>query len=415
MTEPVGETGPTPFVDSLGDRGVRRAEPRTSVAVAGAGCALAVLGVLVVAGDTGIDDATGDFNKVPGILLAALVVTAGYAVLANVSRGALATAGTVAASLGVPPLLFFLTFDDSSSPPYSTEGILIVSTVAWLGSYALGPARGRPFFLGAGLIGVWLTLLQLTEDVLSSPFDLLGSYVVIDDGSSGSFDPETGEIIPIDRLEGPSAPDPTTIGLLSMGLGVAFVLASRRLDRQGRHGAATPFAVAALPCLFVGVIALADDLEAAGTGLLMVALGLGLACHGASVWRRATTWIGAGVMASGAAVFLTDMTPDDNVTIGGLLLVAGGIGMVFAGHALSTAMQEPDEMTVSLGLPPVSRPPAVQRRQITTAPNEPAAGPWAPPAAPPPTPIPPPPGAPPAPIPPPPPADPPIPPPPPPA
>jgi hypothetical protein len=402
MTEPVRETGPTTFVDSLGDRGVRRAEPRSSIAVAGAGCALAVLGVLVVAGDTGIDDSSGAFNKVPGILLAALVVTAGYAVLANVSRGALATAGAVAASLGVPPLLFFLTFDDGSNPPYSTEGILIVSTVAWLGSYAVGPARGRPFFLGAGLIGLWLTLLQLTEDVFSSPFDLLGGYVILDDGSSGTFDPETGEIIPIDQFGSPSVPDPTTIGLLSLGLGLAFVLASRRLDQRGRHGTATPFTVAALPCLFLGVIALADDLEAAGTGLLMVALGLGLAYHGASVWRRATTWIGAGVMASGMAVFLIDMSPDDNVTIGGLLLVAGGIGMVFAAHALATALEEPDEMAVTGGLAPATPAPAVQKRQITAS-SEPGASPWAPPTTPPPAPIPPPPGAPPAPPPPPPP------------
>lgn len=362
MTEPVGDAGAASFLDTLGERTRRRAEPRTSIAIAGAGCALAILGVLVVAGDTGLDDSSGDFNKLPGILLSGLVVAAGFFVLAAARDGAVATGGTVAAALGVPPLMFFLTFDENSFPPYSTEGILIVSTLVWLGAYLVGPGRGRPFFLGAGLIGGWLTLLQLTEKVFDAPFSpfgwFFGTSTTSFDSTGELIDPTTGELIDPggefggDGFDsGPSfdVPDPATIGMLSLGLGVAFLVCGRLLDKKGRHGAATPFAFAALPCLTVGVIGLAPDLEAAGSGLLMVGIGLALAYLGATVWRRATTWIGGAVAAIGLAIFLGDMA-GDNATTGGMLFIAGGIGLVFAGHAIAVAISEPDEMAITYGV-----------------------------------------------------------------
>jgi hypothetical protein len=373
MTDTLGDGGKGSFLDGLGDRGRRRAEPRTSIAVAGAGCALAILGVLVISGDVGVDESNGEFNQLPGVVLSALVVVAGFFTLARTRSGALATAGAVAAAIGVPPLMFFITFDEGSFPPYSTEGILIVSTVVWLGAYALGPGRGRPFFLGAGLIGLWLTVLQVVENVFTAPFDAVGSWfgtAQYDDGYT-EFGPGTGD------FGSPDVPDAATIGMLSLALGIAFLVIGRWLDRNGRHGTATPFALAALPCLTVGVIGLAPDLEAAGSGLLMVLIGLGLAYHGASVWRRATTWIGGGVTALGLAIFLADMAGDD-ATVGGMLWLAGGIGMVFAGHALSTALREPDEMVVTVGTVVDPGP----MRQVVPPPPTPDPTQWAPPPPP---------------------------------
>lgn len=345
MNEPAVDPGPTSFLDSLGERGRQRAEPRTSIALAGAGCALGVLGVLVVAGDTGVSN-NDDFNRLPGLLLSALVVALGFFVLSQARRGALATAGAVAAALGVPAVMFFLTFDANNLPPYSTEGILIVSTGIWLATYAASPGRGRPFFLGAGLLGVWATILQITEKLFDAPFNAAESFFGTTGG--GTFDPDTGEFIESSGYLGSGsgfhAPDPATIGLLSLGLGLAFLLVGRWLDQQGRPGVGTPFALAALPALAVGIIGLAPDLEAAGTGVFMVAIGLALTYHGATVWRRATNWIGGATVAAGLALFLGDMAGDD-VTIGGMLFIAGGIAMVFAGHAVATATREPDELT----------------------------------------------------------------------
>ena len=199
MTEPQVDPGSS-FLDGLGDRSHRRAEPRTSISLAGAGCALGILGVLVLAGDTGLDDETGEFSQLPGILLSALVVALGYFVLTAAREGPIATAGTVAAVLGVPSFMFFVTFDENGLPPYNTEAILIVSAAVWLGSYVVGPAKSRPFFLGSGLIALWFTVLELVENVFDSPFE--GSSFFFGGGFTQEFeatgdviDPETGEII----------------------------------------------------------------------------------------------------------------------------------------------------------------------------------------------------------------------------
>lgn len=351
MTEPMGTPAKEPFLQSLGPRSQRRAEPRTSIALAGAGCALAVLGVLIVSGDTG---ASGDgFNQWPGAVFCAAVVVAGYVTMDRVRTGSVATGGAVAAFLGVPPLVFFLSFDKDGFPPYSTEAILVVSTLAWLASYCIGPGKGRPLFLGAGLIGLWFSLMQLTEEVFDLPYGLFGFLALF-----GTFEVSEGSSMgsglgddSFESLPGPFGgssfdfPDLTTLGLISLGLGILYLVACRRLDRSGHHGTATPFAFATIPTVTAGALLLGDDLEQAGMGLLLVAVGLALATHGSGVWRRGTTWVGGLLTSVGAAVFLIDMT--DDATIGGLLFLAAGIAIVFAGHAWANARDEPDEMEVT--------------------------------------------------------------------
>ena len=93
-------------------------------------------------------------------MLLLVVVVAGL-LLPPTVEGPLATAGAVAATFGVPPLLFFVTFDEGSFPPYSTDAILFLSTAAWAIGYLVGPARSRALFLGAAGIGLWTTLLQV--------------------------------------------------------------------------------------------------------------------------------------------------------------------------------------------------------------------------------------------------------------
>lgn len=327
------------------------------MSLAGAGCALGVLGVLVLAGDTGIDEETGDFSRLPGVLLSALVVALGYFVLTAVGRGPLATAGAVGAALGIPAFMFFVTFDENGFPPYNAEAILIVSTVAWLATYSAGPGKGRPFFLGSGLIGLWFTVLEITENVFDFPFDPGGFFAggfYVDDtfdssGTAGDFGPTGFEEPTFDP------PDPATVGLLSLALGVAFLLFGRGLDRRGHHGTATPFTFAAIPCLAAGVVGLVDDLEVAGSGVLLALIGLGLAYNGATIWRRATTWIGGAAMALGLALFLGDMA-GDSATTGGMLFIAGGIAMVFLGLLLASALGEPDELAVTTATPEAAPP-----------------------------------------------------------
>lgn len=348
MADPSAD--PTPaFIDSLGARARRRAEPRTSIVLAGAGCALAVLGVLIVAGDTG--SGGDDFNRFPGILLSALVIAAGVFALNQADRGAIATGGAVAAALGVPPLLFFLTVEAGNIPPYSTEAILFVSTIAWLVLYAVGPGRGRPVFLGLGLLGLWFSALQMIEKVFDAPylvfpffFGFTESAFTPDDSFSSGFEGDVSSDLGGD-FGGFHVPDVGNIGLISLLFGVGYLVLNRWLDRRGHHGTAQPFALATIPALVVGTLGMIDDLEQAGTGLLMLLIGAGLAYHGATTRRRGTAWIGGAMTALGAAVFLSEMA--DDPTILGMLFLTAGIGIVFAGHALGRALDEPDELTVT--------------------------------------------------------------------
>ena len=347
MTEPIGVARPS-LPERLGPRAARRAEPRASIAVAGAGCVLAVIGVLIVSGDTGVGD-SGELNRWPGVILSAAVVALGWFVLANVRTGAVATGGAVAAALGVPPLMFFLTFDQEGLPPYSTEAILGVSTAAWLGAHLWGPGRGRPFFLGAGLLGLWALVLEVTEGVFDAPWGLLG-------GGWVAYSPTTEDGMLIEEGMGDAsamtAPDLMTMGMLTLVLGVAYLVIARVLDGSGHHGTATPFAAATLPLLVTAPLLLADDLDTAGTGLLLAAIGAALALNAAASLRRLTTWAGGALVALGVAVFLTEMT--DDATVGGMLFLAAGIALVFAGHAYAAARNEPDEMAVTAVAVPVA-------------------------------------------------------------
>ena len=366
----MGAAPTSSFLDSLGARARRRAEPRLTIALAGAGCALAVIGVLVLAADAG--SSGGDsFNQHPGVALSALVVAAGIITMQQVRQGPLATAGAVATVLGIPPLLAFATFDENSFPPVSIQPILVISTLAWLGSYLVGPGRGRPIFLGAALFGLWASALEIIEGSYSATFAFLpfgffpfAFFGTLQDTST-SFE-SSGEFSEYDSgvnvvgdsgLGFPNQPNLTTIALLSIGFGVAYLVLSRRLDRTGHHGVALPFAVAGILPLLQGVVALGPELEVAGTALLTAAVGAGLAAHGSTTGRRATTWIGAVVTVVGIGVFIGDLT-DDVSTVGPLFALVG-LGLVVGAHLLAQAIDEPDEMVMTEGVRPLRRPPAI--------------------------------------------------------
>ena len=228
--------------------------------------------------------------------------------------------------------MFFLTVDVNDLPPYSTEAILYVSTLAWFACWAWGPSRGRPFYLGAALVGLWLSVLQAVEQVFDAPFGI-AAEVTTDIGDPDVFGTQQAAV---------DAPDPTTLGILSLLVGVGYLVVGRLLDRSGDHGAATPFTVATVPPLVTGVILLVEDLELAGTGVLTIVLGAALAFRGATVGRRFTTWVGCAAVALGAALFLGDLS--DDPTVLGMLFVAAGIALVAAGHAVAAVLDEPDEL-----------------------------------------------------------------------
>jgi hypothetical protein len=329
------------FLARLGAWAGRRAEPRLWISLAGAGCALAVAGVVIISGDAQVgDEGFSDGSRVPGIILCLVVAAAGYVLLHLFAESPAATAGVTAIALAVPPLFYFLTFDGDGVPPWSAEGILALSALVWLVSYVIGPARGRPLLLGAGLVAIVLLAFQFAEEPFSSGFET--TFV-----DESPFVPAGDEPIPgEEELAGQGdAPDPTTLGIISLVFGAAYLVAGRLLDRRGFAGTATPFVVASLAAIPAGIAFLGDDLEAAGAGAASIVAGLVVAWLGARSGRRASTVIGAGGVALGIVLVIADAMEESSPTsIGIALLIAGG-AVALGAQLLHVQTGESPQMT----------------------------------------------------------------------
>ncbi|MBL8777394.1 MAG: hypothetical protein JNK12_15740 [Acidimicrobiales bacterium] len=330
----------------------RRPEPRLAVALAAAGCLLAVIGVLVIATDPLVDSGDGDPNRIPGLLASLLLIAVGLALVAITRDGPLTTAGVVASALGIPPLLLFATFDVNDFPPFNVDVVLGVSALAWLALYLLPPGKGHAFYLGAGLFGLWLYALEAVEGLFSAPFDLFSAFAF---GFSPQFQPVPApddfdssdpftQFPSEDPFRGFDAPDPTTLAAITLFLAVAFLAAAFLLDRRGRVGMATPFTLAGIVLAPVGLLFLADDLGTLGTGLAFTALGLAFATGGAWVGRRWTTWFGGVLVVQGLATVGSELVGDDaSATTVGLVLMALGLVAVAGGWVVTGLLGEPYE------------------------------------------------------------------------
>jgi len=335
--------------------------PRLGVVVAGAGALIAVSGAQGLGGDNLVND-DGDVQRLPGLALSLLVIAGGLVLLARARTAPLRTAGAIATALGIPTLLFFLTFDVEDFPPFSVDAVLLVSVIAWLALYAVGPAMGRLLFLVLALFGAWVFVMDQVEPVFSNPlgFTPFGSFESESSFESDSdfgeeeltFDEDGNLVFPEEDFETPSfepdmgfdAPDPTNVGLVSLVFGGAYSFLSFVLTRRGFAGTGTGFAAAGVPALAAGVALLAGDLEEVGTGLLLLALGLAIAAVGAATGRRFTAWAGGAGIVFGVGVLIDVAVGDDAspTSISAVALVVGAAVVAF-GHALFVGLDEPAE------------------------------------------------------------------------
>ena len=359
------------MLERLGSWAARRPEPRLWISVAGAGCLMAVTGLLAIAGDAQVDDSGDVGSSTPGILIFLLVVVAGYLLMHFVRETPAATAGVTAVVLGLPPLAYFLTFDENSNPPLSIEAVLGLPALVWLVSYLVGPGRGRPLLLAAGLIFGWLFALQVLEDpvgrgsldpplveddAFGGPFDdsADGSFddeledeFGTDDGFEDEFGTDNGfedefgtdngfedEFETDDQFGAGEEPSWTTIGVVSLLFGAGYFLAARQLDRRGYAGTATPFVVAGHVALPFGLAYLADTLEVAGTGVAFVIAGGLIAWLGAASGRRLTTIVGALEMIFGLYLVVGDAMEESSATSVGTALFVLGAVIVALAHLL---------------------------------------------------------------------------------
>lgn len=359
-------------LDRLGPRATRRVTPRFGVAIATAGSVLAVGGAVGIGGD-GLVDADGDVERIPGIVVALLLLIVGMAAVARFRTGALAAAGAIASAASIPVLLFFVTFDVDDFPPVSLDAVLLVSAVVWFVMHVVGPASGRLLFLALALVGSWAFVMNLVEpieelnpfaaiamsgqmsveDSVSSSLEASPRPFEVDEDGNPVFD-EDGQIVFTEDLatEAPAPmlpdrdfgpPDTTTLGVISLLFGGAYLLAALVLSRRGYAGTGTPFAGVGAVVLAVGVSFVAPDLEVTGTGLLLIGIGLATATVGAASARRFTTWFGAAAVALGVGVLLGDALEGESSMTTSLAFLAVGLVMVLVAHLAGTGLREPDE------------------------------------------------------------------------
>lgn len=344
----------------LPPRALDRPPPRWSTAVAAAGAAFAITGSLFVSGDA-LDGAdSSDGSQLPGLLVSLLLLAGGLALLAKGTSTALRTAGSVAAVVAVPAVVFFATFDAGGFPPFSFEGILGVSAGVWIAYHLVGPTAGRLFPLGAGVVALWLFLLQVTEEPFTAPFDILGLFFA----GGVAFEDESVAFSPFD------VPDPTNLGALTLALAAAYLYGAHRFDKAGAHGRAFAVGAPVVVMVPVGVALLASELEAIGSGLLLCALGVSLSLSGAGRERRGTTWAGALFLFYGLGL-LVDEAVGDEATPFGLASLAVGSAVVAAAHFLADVTGEPEELA------------AFEEPQPSTG----STHPWGPPPGPPDAPV----------------------------
>ncbi len=297
---------------------------------------LVVWGALLIGADNIGGGSGGGGSQAPGAVISLAIVLAGYWLSFRFRTGALGAAAVAASVVALPVFFGFALYDNNNVPPLPFDQILLLSAIVWLAAYLFGPARGHNLYLGAGLIGVWLWLLEVSEHLLSFPSRALGSlssFSVITGSASGGSPFDFGD-----------TPDAHTIAAISFALAVVSLFAAALFDRNKRQGIATPLLFVGIIQLAVGVILYGDDLEQTGEGLAAILLGLVIVWMGASAERRLTTWVGAASVSIGL-LLLVDQVLGDGATGEGVGVIAAGLALVVAAHIVSSSWDEPSETT----------------------------------------------------------------------
>lgn len=335
------------WLDRLGPRVLRRATPRLGPVLGGAGATLAFAGMLLLAFDTSdIDAADGETDKILGALLCAVGTGIGYALVTMFRAGGLATFGSAVATVLFPFVFFFLTYDVDKVPPFSVDVVLLLSIGGWSAAYLWGPARGRPVLLGAAAIGLWLFILEQVEGAFTTPFRLIPAISPMGDVLGG---------------KGGTAPDPGTIGFVSLIFAAGYLAAAFLLDRRGYRGMAPALFVAGFITLYVGFAAVQDDLEPGGAGLLLASAGVAIVYVATKLDRRGAAWLGGAAVAIGLTWVIGDAFEDTDDVLGpALTLMAVGTAVALGGDRWAAAVNEPSE----LALPRQPVPPEVAEPDV---------------------------------------------------
>ena len=283
MTDPAGAgTARSSFLDRLGPRAIRRPQPRASIALAGAGCALAVAGRADPGRRRRASTTTAGSTGPRASSSASSWSAPACSCCSCATRGPLATAGSVAVAAGIPAA-HRASWSSAGAPAGSTPRSPLSSAGLARHLPRRAPAAGGPSSSASPPTASGPPVLQLvgaggaTSLLALSPLGCVRASA-----SPASYDSFTGSSDCTSTgpfgMTGFDQPDLAALGLVSLAVGIGCFLLSRWLDRNGRHGMSTPFVVVGLLAVVQGVIALGIELEDAhGAGAVILVAGVALA------------------------------------------------------------------------------------------------------------------------------------------
>lgn len=319
----------------LGARLQRRPEARFSISIAAAGAALVLFGGLVWSfgyyldglhvnlDGNGSPTTSGEGRRFLGAGLFLVLTVAGYLIAAMKRRGPIATAGAVASAIGFPFVLIFLTLDVENvfrrgDYPINLDLVTLLSILAWVvGYFAVPGLTGRSFLLGLAAAN-------------------LASYIAFK-AAGDSFVRTAGRIA---GGAGPSLPDTDSAGAVGLVFGLAYYAIAVFLDRRGKPGPAIALVYAGFGVTVFGILLLSPSFEQAGTGVVLMVVGLVLAFYGGYFGRRFTTWVWSVAFALGIVLIVADIVDTDSYTGGGIALLVIGALVVAGAYAFSVATSE---------------------------------------------------------------------------
>jgi hypothetical protein len=283
---------------------------------------MALFGTLIWSGTywgEGLFDDPDTSRNLLGAIVSAVLVVIGVGLAVTQRRGPLATAGVVAAGIGVPLAILFLTLDAQSSNGFNYDAVFWVSFIIWGVCYAIVPGmRGHTFC-------VFLMARQLIGYVISKATDDVSASVV------------TGST--------PDLPSNSTFAAIGLGFGLGYYAIAFLLDRNGRHGPATGLVYSAFFATALGIIALGPDIHLVGSGILTIVIGLAICWYGGRYGRRVTCFAAAAGATVGVGLVIYDAVGNDGIQAGYTFLIVGLVLVVIAA-LLGRVLSEPDDMVV---------------------------------------------------------------------
>lgn len=295
------------------------------------------------------------------ILLIVVAVAVGFFV-----RGPVRSAAITCLVLALPFLWLFAVLGDAENVQRSDiRTIFLLVVVSYVVMYALTWTRGRAVFLGGALLlaGNWLIFEIADQDL---PFGF-GAAEQVQRGLSGS---------------GPFGvqDNSRTVAVVSVVIAVVLLAAGVILDRRRASGTATPFLVVGAIYAISGALALGTDVEDVyATGIFVAIAGLAIGLAGTLGRRRATSWLGAIVLLSGAGTVVIQGT-DDSVSgnggeevLGAFALIAAAVLLVIGVLTARVATEPIDGGEPIPVKPPKPEPEAPTPEPAPVAPAPPAA------------------------------------------